>query len=105
MLDLVDRFPLYPLILCFVLYPVAAWLLLNLFPRKIRIQAFAVLNVSGLAALCWLSGASGVRIKAAMSYSKVPLLFFAIYVGFALLNYAVLRLCRRDGTIWPAAAF
>jgi D-alanyl-lipoteichoic acid acyltransferase DltB (MBOAT superfamily) len=104
MLDVVDRFPLYPLILTFVFYPVLAWILLKLAPSSIRIQFFTILNVAGLAAMCWLSGASGVRLKEASAYSKVALLFFSAYFGFALLNYAVLRQCRRGGTIWPTAA-
>lgn len=105
MLDVVDRFPLYPLILIFVLYPVPAWILLKLAPRSIRIQSFTILNVASLAAMCWLSGASGVRLKEASAYSKVALLFFSVYLGLVLLNYAVLRRCQRDGTIWPTTAF
>jgi D-alanyl-lipoteichoic acid acyltransferase DltB (MBOAT superfamily) len=105
MIDIVDRFPLYPLIFCFVLYPVAAWVLLRVSPQKIRMQCFTVLNIAGLAVMCWLSGASGVRVRAALSYSRVPLLFFSIYVVLVLLNYAVLRLCRRDDTAWPTTAF
>lgn len=105
MFDIVDRFPLYPLIFSFLLYPVAAWIVLRLLSPKIKMQCFTVLNLAGLAVMCWLSGANGVRVKVAMSYSKVPLLFFSIYVLLVLLNYALLRLCRRDGTIWPAAAF
>ena len=75
MLDIVDRFPLYPLIFTFIFYPVAAWILLKLSPGKIRMQCFTALNLAGLAMLCWLSGASGVRLKVAVSYTKVPLLF------------------------------
>jgi D-alanyl-lipoteichoic acid acyltransferase DltB (MBOAT superfamily) len=52
-----------------------------------------------------LSGAAGVRFKQALSYSKVALLFFFLYVAIALLNYALLRQSRRDGTYWPIAAF
>lgn len=105
MIDIVDRFPLYPLIFCFALYPAAAWIVLRLVSPKIRTQWFAVLNLAGLLVMCWLSGASGVRVRAAVSYSKVPLLFFSIYVVLVLLNYALLRLCRRDDTAWPIAAF
>jgi D-alanyl-lipoteichoic acid acyltransferase DltB (MBOAT superfamily) len=105
MLDIVDRFPLYPLILTFALYPVAALILLKLAPRSIRLQSFTILNIAGLAAMCWLSGANGVRFKQALTYSKVPFLFLSIYLGVVLLNYAVLRRCHRDGTIWPTAAF
>jgi D-alanyl-lipoteichoic acid acyltransferase DltB (MBOAT superfamily) len=105
MIDIVDRFPLYPLIFSFILYPAAAWIVLTLWPSKTRMQCFTVLNLGGAAVLCWLSGANGVRVKAAVSYSKVPLLFFSIYLGFVLLHYAVLRLCRRDHTIWPTTAF
>jgi D-alanyl-lipoteichoic acid acyltransferase DltB (MBOAT superfamily) len=38
-------------------------------------------------------------------YSKASLLFFSIYLALAILNYAVLRRCKRDRTIWPATAF
>ena len=105
MMDVVDRFPLYPLILSFILYPIAAWIILRVLPQRIRIQIFTLLNVTGLAALCWLSGATGIRFNMASSYSKLALVFFLIYLGFVLLNYGALRLCRRDGTIWPTVAF
>src|SRR5580700_3173231 len=101
MLDIVDRFPLYPLIVTFVLYPLAAWIVLKLTPETIKIQCFALLNVAGLAALCWLSGGAGVRFKEALSYSRVSFLFFLIYVAIVALNYALLRQCRLDGTHWP----
>jgi D-alanyl-lipoteichoic acid acyltransferase DltB (MBOAT superfamily) len=105
MMDVVDRLPLYPLILSFILYPVVAWIVLNWAPAKLKLQCFTVLNVAGLAVLCWLSGANGIRVKAIVSYSMVPLLFFSLYVVVVLLNYVVLRLSRRDNTIWPMAAF
>jgi D-alanyl-lipoteichoic acid acyltransferase DltB (MBOAT superfamily) len=105
MFDIVDRFPLYPLIFSFVLYPIAAWMVLRLFPKRIRIHCFTILNVAGLGVLCWLAGANGVRLRAALSYSRAPLLFFSIFVGLVLLNYPVLKRCRRDDSIWPAAAF
>lgn len=105
MLDVVDRFPLYPLIMTFVLYPITAWIVLKLAPKSIRIQSFAILNVAGLAAMCWLSGATGIRFNQASTYSRVPLLFASVYLGVVLLNYAVLRRCQRDGTIWPMMAF
>ncbi len=105
MIDIVDRFPLYPLLFSFVLYPFLAWLVLRFSPAALKIQCFTALNVAGLAILCWLSGASGVRFNMAASYSKVALFFFLLYFGFVLLNYGALRSCKRDGTIWPTAAF
>jgi D-alanyl-lipoteichoic acid acyltransferase DltB (MBOAT superfamily) len=104
-MDIVDRFPLYPLIFGFVLYPIAAWLLLRFFPGKIRMQSFAVLNVAGMAVMCWLSGAREVRAVAIVRYSHVMLIFFFLYLGIVLLNYLVLRLCKRDDSIWPTTAF
>jgi D-alanyl-lipoteichoic acid acyltransferase DltB (MBOAT superfamily) len=47
----------------------------------------------------------GIRFTAALSYSKVPLLFFSIYLGIVLLNYVLLRQGRRDDTMFPTAAF
>ena len=70
-----------------------------------RVQCFTLLNVAGLAAMCWLSGANGVRVKDALSYSKVPFIFFSIYVALVLANYGVLRRCQRDHTISAGAAF
>ena len=105
MLDLVDRFPLYPLIVTFVLYPPLAWLVLNHVPRKVRLQSFTILNVCGVGLLCWLSGAAGIRARDVLSYSKLPLIFFSFYVGIAIINFLVLRRCRRDETWWPTAAF
>jgi D-alanyl-lipoteichoic acid acyltransferase DltB (MBOAT superfamily) len=105
MIDIVDRFPLYPLLFSFVLYPIAAWIVLRLFPGKVRMHCFTILNLGGTLVLCWLSGANGVRVRAAISYSKVSFLFFLFYLGFVLLNYAVLRVCRRERKIWPAMGF
>jgi D-alanyl-lipoteichoic acid acyltransferase DltB (MBOAT superfamily) len=105
MLDVVDRFPLYPLILVFVLYPLAAWILLKVSPARIRLKSFALLNIAGLGVLCWLTGAAGVRVKQALAYSRIPLVFFSIYIAFVLVNYVFLRLCRRDGATWSALAF
>jgi D-alanyl-lipoteichoic acid acyltransferase DltB (MBOAT superfamily) len=105
MLDVVDRFPLYPLIVTFILYPPVAWLVLNHVRPRFRIQSFTSLNIFGAGLLCWLSGAAGIRFKDAFAYSKLPLLFFSLYVGFALLNFFLLRYCRRYGTLWPTAAF
>ena len=103
-MDFVDRFPLYPLLISFVIYPVFAALVLKL-PRSIRMQAFAVLNVIGLALMCLLSGAKDVRIKVALLYSKTAVFFFALYFVLVLLHYVALRLSRRDNTIWPSVAF
>ena len=105
MLDVVDRFPLYPLILVFVLYPLVAWILLKVSPARSRLPCFALLNVAGLGLLCWLTGAVGVRVKQALAYSRIPLLFFSIYIAFVLGNYVFLRLCRRSGAMWSTLAF
>jgi D-alanyl-lipoteichoic acid acyltransferase DltB (MBOAT superfamily) len=77
---------------------------LNLFPQKIRLQCFTIVNLGGLAVLCWLSAAGGIRVRAIASYSLIPLLFFSIYVGLVMLNYILLRFCQREGSVWPAAA-
>jgi len=101
-MDIVDRFPLYPLILAFLVYPIAAWVVMRLAPARIRMATFAVLNVAGLAAMCWLSGGKGVRLALVGPYSRVSLFFFTLYFGFALANYAVLRLCGRNRVPWMA---
>jgi len=105
MLDVVDRFPLYPLIVTFIVYPALAWLILDYARPKVRTQSFTVLNVACVGLLCWLSGAAGIRFKDAFVYTRLPLLLFSLYLGFTLLNFVVLRSCRRDRTLWPAAAF
>jgi D-alanyl-lipoteichoic acid acyltransferase DltB (MBOAT superfamily) len=105
MLDIVDRFPLYPLIFSFILYPLAAWIVLRFFPQRIRLQSFTILNVAGLAVLCWLSGATGVRFNMAASYSKIAILFFLLYLAVVWLNYFVLRRCKDESSLWPTLAF
>lgn len=104
-MDFVDRLPLFPLFFSFVVYPLAAWIVLRLLPQKIRMQLFALLNVGGLAVLCLLGGAKNIRIKMAVPYSRAALSFFSVYVVLAVLHYFVLRLSKRDKTIWPTVAF
>jgi D-alanyl-lipoteichoic acid acyltransferase DltB (MBOAT superfamily) len=103
--DIVDRFPLYPLIFSFAIYPILAWALLRLVPQKIRMPSFTILNVVGLAVLCLLSGGKNVRVSRMAPYTKVALFFFVFYVLLVLLHYLMLRRCRRDGTVWPTMAF
>jgi D-alanyl-lipoteichoic acid acyltransferase DltB (MBOAT superfamily) len=103
--DLVDRFPLYPLILSFVIYPIFAWMLLAWSPQKIRMQLFAILNIAGLALFCLLSGASNVRLKSAVPYSEAALLFFSFYVLVVILHYVSLHLARHDQSVWPTVTF
>lgn len=104
-MDFVDRFPLYPLVLCFVIYPIFAWPVLKWTPRKIRMQTFALLNIGGLAIFCLLAGAASVRLKSAIPYTEASLLFFSFYVLVTILHYFSLRRIRRDGTLWPTVTF
>lgn len=104
-MDIVDRFPLYPIIFAFFIYPVFAALLLRLSPARFRMQLFAVLNLAGLGVLCVISGAKSIRARSVIPYLTVALFFFALYVGTVLFHYFAVRRCRRDGTAWPAIAF
>ena len=109
-MDVVDRFPLFPLIFCFVLYPLAATVVLRWLPGKIRTQCFAALNVAGLAVVCWLSAAANVRVAKLLPYTRAALFFFCLYVGVVLLHYVVLRMSQRPGreresSFWTPAAF
>ena len=99
-MDFVDRFPLYPVIYCIVLYPLQAWVALKCAPRRFKPHVFAVLNVIGLGVMCWLSGAKAVRLAVIVPYTKAALAGFAFYLGFILLNYLTLRLCRRGSVHW-----
>jgi len=103
--DIVDRFPLYPLIFSFLIYPILAAAVLRLSPRIIRMQLFAILNVTGLAVLCLLSGGKTIRANSVIPYTRVALLFFAIYLFVVLLHYFMLRRCLRRGAFWSTSAF
>src|ERR1700748_2767188 len=80
-------------------------MLLRFSPRAIRMQLFTVLNVAGMAVLCLLSGAKAIRAHSVTPYLRVALFFFILYFVVVLLHYVALRLCRRDGTLWPTVAF
>jgi D-alanyl-lipoteichoic acid acyltransferase DltB (MBOAT superfamily) len=99
-MDFADRFPLYPVIFCIVLYPLQAWVLLKCAPRRFKPHVLAVLNVAGLAAMCWLSGAKAVRLAAIVPYTRAALACFAFYLGFLIANYLLLRVCRRGSVHW-----
>jgi D-alanyl-lipoteichoic acid acyltransferase DltB (MBOAT superfamily) len=102
-MDIVDRFPLYPLVFCFLLYPVPALIVMKMIPRRLGTMAFALLNVASLAFMCCLSGARTVRLAMLVPYSRVAFLFFSLYIGFVLVNYAILRRCRLNRVPWTIA--
>jgi D-alanyl-lipoteichoic acid acyltransferase DltB (MBOAT superfamily) len=99
-MDFVDRFPLLPLAFVFLVYPVFAWIALRLFPERIRVAAFAILNVLGLGAMCWLGGAKEVRVAFVVSYTRAAIAFVAIYLSLALLHFASLRLSKSKAIPW-----
>ena len=105
MFDIVDRFPLYPLIFCFVLYPAAAWMALRLLPQKMKSTVFH-------APECGRAGGDVLveRCKWGASKRCVIVQQSAFHILFNLCRarpgeLRVLRRCQRDHTIWPAAAF
>ena len=104
-MDFVDRFPLYPLIVSFVLFPLLAAPVLRIRPPKLRMRVFALLNVLGLAILCVISGAKTIRAKAVIPYCRLALLFFAGYFTLVSLHYLVVRLSKRNGPVWVPVAF
>ncbi len=102
-MDIVDRFPLFPVLVCFLAYPALAALLLRLAPRPARSAVFAASNVSGLAAMCWLNGAKSVRLAVLVPYTRAALIFFLLYLGMILCNYFLLRRVAAGRVPWETA--
>jgi len=101
-MDIVDRFPLYPLIYSFIVYPAIAWVLLRIIKGKAQMPLFAVFSVFSLAVMCWLSGARAVRLAFVVPYTKAALIFFLFYLGFILTFYVILRQSKKHAAMWTA---
>lgn len=102
-----NLFPLLPLLLAFLAYPLAAGFVLHVLPRRLRAVPFAILNVGGAAALGLLAAFKGVRLKQALQFAPLAAGFFGLYLAVVLIQYVNLRRASREEPAagWPAYVF
>jgi D-alanyl-lipoteichoic acid acyltransferase DltB (MBOAT superfamily) len=107
--SILDRLALLPLIVTFVLYPVAAKIMLLATPRRYRVPTFAALNVVFLLVLIVAQTADGTPLstRGVILYVEVCGLVFLAYLTVVLMNYAILRngAHRSEGQAWLAFLF
>jgi D-alanyl-lipoteichoic acid acyltransferase DltB (MBOAT superfamily) len=99
-MDIVDRFPLYPLFYSFVVFPAVAWALLKFIKGSARMPLFASFSAISLAVMCWLSGAKAVRLAFFVPYTKATLFFFFLYMTFILVYYVLLWYSQKNTAAW-----
>lgn len=86
---MVNLILILPLLVTFLLFPAAAFVALRIMPARLRMPAFALVNLLGAAALCGLSGSKGVRIRFATQFIPVALFFFALYLVLVIIEYVL----------------
>lgn len=103
---MIDRLPLFPLIVTFILYPITAKPILSMTSRY-RSVMLAALNIVYLPVLILATTAESVPpSKAGIAlYLKLTALIFLAYVVFVMMNYTVVRYGAHCGERWAWLAF
>jgi D-alanyl-lipoteichoic acid acyltransferase DltB (MBOAT superfamily) len=86
-----DWVPVLPLFVAFLLFPAVSALVLGFFPKPLRLQVFAVVNLIGALSLCLLTAGQGGRLRNASSVIEVGLLFYGTYVVFVVVQFLNIR--------------
>jgi D-alanyl-lipoteichoic acid acyltransferase DltB (MBOAT superfamily) len=105
--SLIDRLPLLPLIIVFLLYPVVAKPILGFAPQRWSMGLFAALNVLFAQVLILAETAyNAVTSSTNVSlYLKTATLAFLVYFVFVVANFALLRVCEGRSETWEWVAF
>jgi D-alanyl-lipoteichoic acid acyltransferase DltB (MBOAT superfamily) len=103
-------FALLPLAVTFLIFPCIAWLVLRLAPQRVRMPAFALLNVGLALLLTAVAASKDMRRTQVREFVPVGIVFGAIYILLVALQYVNLVWGRRDsrrsaaiGVIYPLA--
>lgn len=75
----------------FLLFPLAAWIVLRLPPGKFRMAAFAIVNLVFALAVCISRGTYGVRLHDVKQYFVFSTVMFVVYVLLVAAQYLLLE--------------
>ena len=75
----------------FLLFPVAAWIVLRLPAGRLRMAAFAAVNLVFALAVCISRGTYGVRLHDVKEYFIFSTAMFAVYVVLVAIQYLLLE--------------
>lgn len=81
-----------PLIIAFLLFPIAAAVCLMIPRKAVRNWAFLVVNVAGAMALCFAEAARGLHMYQARAFVVVAAFFLSLYLVTVLGHFLSLRL-------------
>jgi len=94
---------LLPLILTFLVFPLAAFMALRVLPQPIRIAAFAVVCLGGAFGLTVIAASHGVRMRDARTFIPIAVCFYCLYVAVVAIQYLNVR--RAAAHKNPSATF
>src|SRR3954463_9599836 len=83
----------------FLFFPLAAWVVLRLPAGKLRMAAFAIVNLTFALAVCISRGTYGVRLHDVKQYFIFSTLMFTVYVLLVGVQYLLLD--KKLGTWLP----
>jgi D-alanyl-lipoteichoic acid acyltransferase DltB (MBOAT superfamily) len=83
--------PLITLAVPFLLFPIAAWIVLRLPAGRLRMAAFAAVNLVFALAVCISRGTYGVRLHDVKEYFLFSTAMFAVYVVLVAIQYLLLE--------------
>jgi D-alanyl-lipoteichoic acid acyltransferase DltB (MBOAT superfamily) len=83
----------------FLLFPVAAWIVLRLPAGRLRMAAFAAVNLVFALAVCISRGTYGVRLHDVKQYFIFSTAMFAVYVVLVAIHYLLLQ--KKLGSWFP----
>lgn len=91
----------------FVLFPLAAAIVLRLAPASLRLKLFALVNVLGVLGICLLSAMPGIYFWQLKAVLQVALPLFVLYLLTILTHYVLMRKWahRADWVAWIAFLF
>jgi D-alanyl-lipoteichoic acid acyltransferase DltB (MBOAT superfamily) len=104
-LDFLGLIPLLPLVITFLVFPLAAWIALRRLPPKWRMRAFMVVNVCGAFAMCFAIPAKQMHLRYLHQFTDFVVAAFAVYVLLLLVHYGLVRSCAPRSGRWPTVSF
>jgi D-alanyl-lipoteichoic acid acyltransferase DltB (MBOAT superfamily) len=106
-MNIPERLSLLPLIVLLVFFPALGVLALRLAIPRLRMQAFALINMLGASLLCVAATIQQVdhRVESLRLYLAVGAALVATYFGLILANYALLKAANKTGGVWGVIAF
>jgi D-alanyl-lipoteichoic acid acyltransferase DltB (MBOAT superfamily) len=87
-----NAFLLLPLVITFILFPLAGAAALRIPRKEPRNWAFLAVNAAGAFSLCAVTAARGVHFHQAKQFAAVSLLFLGLYLALVLAHFAMVRM-------------